>query len=83
MEDFKQKISQDLEGEIAPIKNRTLLATSDILESIFGRYKQFSQRCPLKDFRSMLLTIPLVTMNLTKEVIKQALETIHCTDLSQ
>ena len=31
----------------------------------------------------MLLTIPLSTMNLTRDVIKQALETVRVIDLSQ
>ena len=37
----------------------------------------------MKDFRQTLLTIPLLTMNLTSNVIKQALETVHCRDLSE
>ena len=45
--------------------------------------KCFSQRCPLKDLRSMLLTIPLTTMNLTQDVITKALETVRGADLSQ
>ena len=61
---------------------RTILATYDILESIFGKYKHFSQRCPLSDLRSMLLTIPLSTLKLTRDVIKQALETVRGIDLS-
>jgi NAD-dependent SIR2 family protein deacetylase len=84
LEIFKGKIISYLEKQIAPIKEGySLLATSDILESLFGRYKQFSQRCPLKDFRSMILTIPLATMNLTVEVVKQALSTISGKDLSE
>lgn len=27
---------------------KTFLATSDVIESIFGKYKHFSSRCPLK-----------------------------------
>ena len=63
--------------------HQTVLATSDVIESIFGKYKCFSQRCPLKDLRSMLLTIPLTTMNLTQDVITKALETVRGADLSQ
>ncbi len=60
-----------------------LLATSDVLESLFGRYKHFSQRCPLKELRSLLLTIPLSTVNLTNQFIQEALTTISSSDLSQ
>ena len=61
----------------------TTVATSDVLESIFSKYKRFSARCPLKDFRQMLLTIPLSTMNLTCDVVKQALETVSGIDLEE
>ena len=81
---FYDKIINYLKTEIEKIKDkRTILATSDVLESIFGKYKHFSKRCPLKDFRQTLLTIPLLTMNLTSELIKQALETVRCRDLSE
>ncbi len=81
---FYQKVVNYLKNEIEKIQdNRTILATSDVLESIFGKYKHFSKRCPLKDFRQTLLTIPLCTMNLTSDVIKQALETVSCRDLSE
>lgn len=81
---FHDKIINYLKTEIEKIKDkRTILATSDVLESIFGKYKHFSKRCPLKDFRQTLLTLPLLTMNLTSELIKQALETVRCRDLSE
>ncbi|MDJ0592497.1 MAG: hypothetical protein QNJ72_21310 [Pleurocapsa sp. MO_226.B13] len=83
LELFKQKIFNYLQTEISLIEdNRTVLATSDVIESIFGKYKCFSQRCPFKDLRSMLLTIPLATINLTRDVIKKALETVQVMDLS-
>jgi hypothetical protein len=81
---FYDKIINYLKSEIEKIQdNRTILATSDVLESIFGKYKHFSKRCPLKDFRQTLLTIPLLTMDLTSDLIKQALETVRCRDLSE
>ena len=85
LESFKQKILNYLQAEIELIEDDKprLLATSDVIESIFGQYKYFSKRCPLKDIRSMLLTIPLLTMNLTTDVIKNALERVRGIDLSQ
>lgn len=84
LQTFYQRILNYLKGEMEKIQDdRTILATSDVLESIFGKYKRFSQRCPLKDFRQTLLTIPLSTMNLTSNVIKKALETVRCCDLSE
>ncbi len=84
LEPFKQKIFNYLQTEISLIEdNRTVLATSDVIESIFGKYKCFSQRCPFPELRSMVLTIPLATMKLTTDVIKKALETVRGIDLSQ
>ena len=84
LESFKQKIFNYLQTEISLLEdNRTILATSDIIESIFGKYKCFSQRCPFQELRSMILTIPLATMKLTTDVIKTALETVRGIDLSQ
>jgi hypothetical protein len=84
LDHFQGKILNYLEEQISPIQpHQTLLASSDILESLFGRYKQFSRRCPLKDFRSMLLTIPLATMNLTAELVKQGLQAITGKELSE
>ncbi len=83
LEPFKQKILNYLQAEISPLEdNRSVLATSDVIESIFGKYKCFSQRCPLQDLRSMLLTIPLTTMNLTKDLIQKALSGVRGVDLS-
>ena len=84
LEPFKEKIFKYLKSQINLIKDsESILGTSDVLESIFGKYKHFSARCPFKDFRQMLLIIPLFTMNLTHDVIKKALETIRSIDLSQ
>ncbi|GFE72278.1 hypothetical protein [Chroococcus sp. FPU101] len=80
---FKQKIFSYLQEQILPCFDHTFLATSDVLESLFGRYKYFSQRCPIKELRSLLLTIPLSTVNFNHEFVKEALTTVHVSDLSQ
>ncbi len=80
---FQEQISQYLIHEISLLSRPTLLASSDVLESIFGRYKEFSKRCPLKELRTMLLSIPLSTINLTHQFIKDALSTVHASDLAQ
>ena len=68
--------------EISQIpKGKTLLATSDIIESIFGKYKQFSSRTPVKQMGQMVLNISLSTMNLTSSYVKKALETVRYIDL--
>lgn len=79
---FYQSIRNYLTTEIAQIPvNKTLLATSDVIESIFGKYKQFSARCPIKQMGQIVLLIPLSTIELTNSLVKQALETIRYVDL--
>ena len=79
---FQQQILDYLATESSRIREgQTLLATSDVIESVFGKYKHFSSRCPLKEMGQMLLTIPLSTMTLTASVVKQALETVRGLDL--
>lgn len=61
--------------------DKTFLATSDVIESLFGKYKHFSARCPFKEMGQMLLTICLSTMNLTNTIVKNALEAISFADV--
>ena len=82
--DFQQQIFDYLRNQCEQIKGqKTFLATSDVIESLFGKYKQFSARCPFKEMGQMLLTICLSTMNLTTAVVKNALETISFADVEQ
>jgi hypothetical protein len=81
-ESFSQKLLGYLTKEISQIKSgQTFLATSDVIESLFGKYKQFSSRSPLKQIGQMFLRICLSTMNLTTTVVKEALETIRFLDV--
>ncbi|WP_243458355.1 hypothetical protein [Nostoc sp. UIC 10630] len=79
---FRQKILGYLTQEISHITSgQTLLATSDVLESLFGKYKQFSSRCPLKQIGQIFSSICLSTMNLTTNLVKEALETVRFLDV--
>jgi hypothetical protein len=81
---FQQYICDYIVTQSSHIKDeKTFLATSDIIESIFGKYKQFSARCPFKEMGQMLLTICLSTMNLTNAVVKNALEEISFADVEE
>ena len=82
--DFQKQILNYLNSQCEQITRQgNFLGTSDVIESLFGKYKQFSARCPLKEMGQMLLTICLSTMKLTKEKVKKALETISFTDVQQ
>jgi hypothetical protein len=59
------------------------LASSDVLESLFGKYKLFSQRSPLKEVSRWVLTLPLLTVKLSRELIRQALESVSTQRMEQ
>ncbi len=70
---FSQKLLDYLTKEISQIPDEsTFLATYDVIESVFGKYKQFSSLSPLKQMGQAVLYIALSTMNLTNSVVKQA-----------
>jgi hypothetical protein len=82
LQDFQQQMFNYVSTQCSPIKDKGIfLASSDVIESLFGKYKQFSARCPLKEFGQMVLIICLSTMNLTTTVIQHALETIRFADV--
>ncbi len=52
------------------------LGSSDIIESVFGKYKNFSARTPMKEVGKTVLMIPAFTSDVTLSEVKQAMETI-------
>jgi hypothetical protein len=84
LQNFQQQLLDYVTDHCSQIKNKeTFLATSDVIESLFGKYKRFSARCPFKEMGQMLLTICLSTMNLTTAVVKDALEAISFADVEE
>lgn len=80
---LKNKIIEYLESETRRIPSgETFLGTSDILESLLGKYKIFSSKSPIKEVGKMLLTIPLCTIQITAATVKEALEKIRMQDLN-
>jgi len=74
---FKKQIIEHLfeEGKKIP-KDQILIGTSDIIESTFGKYKNFSSRNPLKEVGKMILSIPVFIGKKSNDYIKSAMETI-------
>jgi len=79
---FKEQVVEYLaqEGNKIP-QSQTLLGTSDIIESVFGKYKLFSSESALKEMGKMVLTIPLLTTKITSHLVKEAMETVRGTDV--
>ncbi len=82
---LKEKMILFFEEEVKqfPKKEITLLGTSDIIESIFGKYKIFSSKTPIKEISKSILTIPILTSEVTTEEVKKAMETITSEKLSK
>ena len=70
------------EGQKIPV-NQTLLGTSDVIESIIGKYKYLSSECPMRDVGKMILTIPVFTTKLTCELVKTAMESVQALDVDK
>jgi hypothetical protein len=58
-----------------------LLGTSDVIESLFGKYKIFAQRRPIKELGASILLMPLSTIEITLELVKEAMESISFIDV--
>lgn len=70
------------EGE-QMLDQQTLLGTSDIIESVIGKYKYFASGCSIQDIGKMILTIPVFTTQLTCELVKTAMESVQALDTNK
>ena len=52
------------------------LGTSDVIESVFGKYKVFSAKTPMKEVGKAILTIPVLTSAVSATEVKRAMETV-------
>ena len=68
------------EGAKVPLRQQ-YLGSSDVLESLFGKYKDFADQAPSREITANVLTIPLLVTPLTPELLRQALETIREQDV--
>ncbi len=81
---LKAQVVEYLEREGRKIpEGQTLLATSDIIESIFGKYKLFSSERSLKEMGKIVLTIPVFTSNITSDLVKKAMESVRDIDVAE
>lgn len=79
---FQKKIEESLTREIEMLKEEEIrIMSTDVIESLFGKYKSFSEKSTLKEVRRMILTIPLSTLEITREFIFEALENIKNIDV--
>lgn len=77
LQTLRTQMQAYLKRESAGIdEGQVWLATSDVLESLFGKYKLFSQRSPLKEVSRWVLIRPLLTVKIGRDMIRQALENV-------
>jgi hypothetical protein len=74
---FGAQVLGFLEEQAALVKpGETLLGSSDVIESLFGKYKSVVERSPLKVITEMVLTVAALTSVRTSAEIKTAMETV-------
>ena len=77
-----KRILSYLEDECSGLAG-VFLGCSDIIESIFGKYKNFSGKSPMKEIGRAILTIPVFTSKIGYREVKKAMETISAQDVNK
>jgi hypothetical protein len=70
------------EGAKVPVRQR-YLGSTDVLESLFGKYKDLADQAPSREITANVLMIPMLVTPLTPELLRQALETVREQDVEQ
>lgn len=68
------------EGRKVPV-GQSWLGTSDVLESLFGKYKWFGEKAPDGEVAASVLALPLFTVDLTAELVHEALLCVSVQDV--
>lgn len=81
---YAHKVKEYFSIVIGKVKKQALLITSDIIESAFGKYKNYLSSNKMIGITDLALCIPAFTFDLEcKDEIKKALETISTKELRQ
>ena len=59
------------------------LASSDIIESVFGTYKSYTEKGPLKEIGKLVLMIPVFVAGTCKEALTEAMQTVRSCDVNE
>jgi hypothetical protein len=82
--DFQTRVLEHLEHEAAKLPaGATWLASSDIIESVFGHYQAFTARGPLKEVGRLVLLIPVVLSDLTAPALRESMASVRAIDVEQ
>jgi hypothetical protein len=68
------------EGRKVPAKQH-YVGSTDVLESLFGKYKYLAEHGPCREITANVLMIPLFATALTAPLLREALESVHEQDV--
>jgi hypothetical protein len=75
------KYLDEMESKVRP--GERLLASSDIIESLFGKYKLLTERSPQKAMTSLVLAIGGIVSSRKPDVVREAMETVTMTAVEE
>lgn len=79
---FKNKIKGILQKEGGKIPyDANYLGSSEVLESLFGKFKYIEDNQASSGLSSLVLSIPALVGKLDESIVKGALETVSCYDI--
>jgi hypothetical protein len=70
------------EGAKVPARQK-YLGSTDVLESLFGTYKDLAAHAPCREITANVLMIPLLVTSLTADLLRQALESVRAQDVEE
>jgi hypothetical protein len=68
------------EGAKVPAR-QCFVGSTDVLESLFGKYKDLAEHGPIREVTASVLMFPLFVTTLTAGLLRQALESVHEQDV--
>jgi len=68
------------EGDKVPA-GQSWLGTSDVIESLFGKYKWFGEKAPYAEVGASVLALPVLSVELTAELVREAMVSVSVQDV--
>jgi hypothetical protein len=82
LRDFLAGLRGYLEQEGGKVpEGQSWLGTSDVIESLFGKYKWFGEKAPHAEVGASVLALPLLTVELTAELVREAMVSVSVQDV--
>ncbi len=57
------------------------MGSSDVIESLFGKYKWFGEKAPYAEVGASVLALPVLTVELTAEMVYEAMLSVSVEDV--